>query len=163
MASADDEGVGLAIGLVVVIAKDLLEPLRPDQIGERGNYFTLLQQDGSSQAQMFALLTKRGGGKWALRRLGPFIEQIGVGTKLEIGSPHPAGSSGLRSDQLRCLEGALKERMVSFPAGHELYFVLASFQSFGNRRTQVTWLRVKRPGLKPSQESLNGCVAHLAR
>jgi hypothetical protein len=35
---------------------------------------------------MLALLTQCGGGKGVLRRLGPFIEQIGVGTKLEIDS-----------------------------------------------------------------------------
>jgi len=70
----DDEGVGLAISLVVVIAKDLFEALRPDQVGQRGNCFAILNQDGSRQAQMFALLTTRGGGKWALGCLGPFIE-----------------------------------------------------------------------------------------
>ena len=34
---------------------------------------------------MFALLTKRGGGKWALGRLRPLVEEIGVGAKREIG------------------------------------------------------------------------------
>ena len=34
---------------------------------------------------MFALLTERGGGKWALGRLRPLVEEIGVGTKREIG------------------------------------------------------------------------------
>ena len=65
---SNDEGVGLALGLVVVIAKDRLEPLRPNQIGERGNFFAVLNQDGSCQAQMLALLTERGGGQagaWA--------------------------------------------------------------------------------------------------
>src|SRR4029077_11649566 len=87
LGDADDEGVGLAIGLVVVIAKNLLEALRPDQVGERGNLFPTLSQDGSSQAQMFALLTERGGGKWAFGRLGPLVEEIWLGTKREIGVP----------------------------------------------------------------------------
>ena len=34
---------------------------------------------------MFALLTKRGGGKGALGGLGPLIEEIGIGSKREIG------------------------------------------------------------------------------
>ena len=51
---ADDEGVGLALGLAMIIAKNLLEALRPYQVGERGNYFAILGQDGSRQAQMFA-------------------------------------------------------------------------------------------------------------
>jgi len=79
-----DEGVGLAIGLVVVIAKNLLEALRPDQVGQRSNFFPILSQDGSSQAQMFALLTERGGGKGAFGRLGPLVEEIWLGTKREI-------------------------------------------------------------------------------
>jgi hypothetical protein len=41
------------------MAKNLLEALRPDQACERGNFFPTLSQDGSSQAQMFALLTER--------------------------------------------------------------------------------------------------------
>jgi hypothetical protein len=55
-------------------AKDALEAFRHDQIGERGNDFAILDQDGSSQAQMFALLTKRGGGKGALGCLRPLVE-----------------------------------------------------------------------------------------
>ena len=94
LANADDEGVGLAIGLVVVVAKNLLEILRLDQICERGNDFAILSQDGGCQAQMLALLTKRGGGKWALGAVGPLIEEIGVGTKRKIRVAHPAGNSG---------------------------------------------------------------------
>jgi hypothetical protein len=74
LGQTDGEGIGLAVGLVVVIAKDALEPLRHDQIGERGNDFAISNQDGSSQPQMFALLTQRAGGKWPLGCLRPLIE-----------------------------------------------------------------------------------------
>ena len=77
---ADDEGVGLAVGLVVVVAKNLLEVLRPDQVGQRGNFFAILNQDGSTKAQVFVLLTTRGGSKGALGRLRPLVEEIGIST-----------------------------------------------------------------------------------
>ena len=47
---SDDEGIRLAVGLFVVIAKDFLERLRLDQGGERNNCFALLSRDGGRQA-----------------------------------------------------------------------------------------------------------------
>ena len=132
---ADDESVGLAIGLVVVIAKNLLEALRPDQIGQRRNGFAILSQDGSSQAQMFALLTQRGGGKRAFGRLGPLVEEIWLGTKREIGV-RVLLEARAELRPLQMLGGVLKEMAVSFVVGQESNFVLASFQTLGTPRTR---------------------------
>jgi hypothetical protein len=38
---------------------------------------------------MLALLTKPSGGKWTLRGFGPFVEEVGVGTKRKIASSVP--------------------------------------------------------------------------
>ena len=162
LGQADDEGVGLALGLVVVIAKDRLEALRPDQIGERGNCFAILSQDGSRQAQMFALLTKRGGGKRALGCLGPLVEEIGIGTKRKIGvRVLLEARAQVRPLQMlgRRLEG--EGGQLGGRPGIELCAGLVP--DIGNAAHEVAWLRVERLGLQPSQESLDDRVVHLAR
>ena len=48
-------------------------------------------------------------------------------------------------------------------AGQEVEFCARFIPELGDPADQVAGFRVERPGLKPSQELLNGCVAHLAR
>jgi hypothetical protein len=81
---ADDEGVGLAFGPAVVIAKNLLEILRPDQVCQGDNDFAILSQDGSRQAQVLALLAKRGTRQRAYGGCGPFVKHIRIGAKRKI-------------------------------------------------------------------------------
>ena len=55
---------------------------------------------------MLALLTKRGGGKWALGGFGPLIEEIGIGAKRKIAqsaSCWKLGSDPTSSDAWKAL------------------------------------------------------------
>ena len=62
---------------------------------------------------------------------------------------------------MRCLEGALKERVVSLVAGQDLNLGAGLVPDIGNAAHEVAWLRIERLGLKPSQESLDGTVIYL--
>ena len=154
--------VGLAIGLLVVIAKDALEPLRHDQIGERGNDCAIPNQDGSSQPQMHALLTKRGGGKWALGCLRPLIEHIQVGTKLKIGVRVQL-EARVQVRPLQMFERRLEGESGQLDGWPGIEVCAGLIPEFGNAAHKVAWPRLERPRFKPSQESLNDRVVHLAR
>ena len=130
----------------MVIAKNLLEVLRPDQVGERHNYFALLSQDGSSQAQMFALLTKRGGGKRALGRLGSFIEEIGIGTKREIGI-RILLEAWAEVRPLQMLGRRFEGQGGELRGRPEIKLCAGLVPEFGNAAYNIAWLRVERLGL----------------
>lgn len=111
---------------------------------------------------MFALLTECGGGKWAFGRLGSLVEEIWLGTKREIGVPVLLEARAeLRPVQMlgRRLEGdggELRRRP-------EIELRAGLVPDVRNGAHDITWLRVERLGLQPSQELSNDAVVHLAR
>ena len=114
------------------------------------------------QPQMFALLTKRGGGKWALGCLGPLIEEIGIGTKREVGVGVLLEAwAELRP--LPMLGGRFEGQGGELRGRPEIELCAGLVPDIGNAAHKITRLRVERLGLQPSQESLNDRVVHLAR
>ena len=81
LGEADDEGIRLSIGTLMVMAKHGLEPLRLDQIGERNDLLdrhAAFDEHRSGKSEMRLLLLNRACGERPARGVRPLIERIGI-------------------------------------------------------------------------------------